>query len=222
MSITPESVRELLQSDNMGDRIRGVNQLRQLDEAVAFEILQPAIADSSSRVRYAAVSQMASLGHQDREASLQILRDRLFNDSEIDVQAAAADALGALQLTEAFEELEQVYRNTSEWLLKFSIVAALGTMNDPRCFPLLEEALDSSEELVKTAAISSLGELGDRRAIPLLLPYAQNSDWQIRHRVAQAFGYLGGTEVLATLEELAQDDVEPVAQTAIAGLAAVR
>jgi HEAT repeat protein len=59
MSVTPESVKELLRSDDFGQRLSAVNQLRQLDPAIAFELIQPAIADQSVRVRYAAVSQMA-------------------------------------------------------------------------------------------------------------------------------------------------------------------
>ncbi|MGL5192684.1 MAG: phycobilisome degradation protein NblB [Chroococcales cyanobacterium] len=221
MNVTPESVRELLHSETMGDRLRGVNQLRQLEPAIAFELILPTIQDSSARVRYAAVSQMATLGKLDRDVALTVLRDRLLNDSETDVQAAAADSLGGLQLTEAFEELQESYYNTSEWLLKLSIVAALGELGDSRSFAMLEDALNSSESLIKTAAIGSFGELGDQRATALIIPYATDADWQIRHRVAQALGLLGGPEVRPILETLAQDEVSPVAQTAQASLSAV-
>lgn len=214
MTITPESIQQQLQSENVGDRLRAVNDLRQLDPAIAFQLIQTAIKDQSARVRYAAVSQMTSLGEQDRETALTVLRDRLHNDSEADVQAAAADALAALKLTEAFDDLRQQYETTKEWLVKFSIVAALGEMGDPRSFEVLEDALLNGEQLVKTVAISALGELGDRRAIALLLPYATDPDWQIRHRLTQALGTLGGAEVRATLEQLASDEMEIVAQSA--------
>ncbi|KOR36005.1 phycocyanin alpha phycocyanobilin lyase [Planktothricoides sp. SR001] len=214
MTITPESIQQQLQSENVGDRLRAVNDLRHLDPAIAFQLIQTAIKDQSARVRYAAVSQMTSLGEQDRETALTVLRDRLHNDSEADVQAAAADALAALKLTEAFDDLRQQYETTKEWLVKFSIVAALGEMGDPRSFEVLEDALLNGEQLVKTVAISALGELGDRRAIALLLPYATDPDWQIRHRLTQALGTLGGAEVRATLEQLASDEMEIVAQSA--------
>ncbi len=214
MTITPESIEQQLKSENLADRLRAVNDLRQLDRAIAFDLIQPAIKDKSARVRYAAVSQMTKLGEQNREVALTVLRDRLKNDSEADVQAAAADALAALKLTEAFDDLRQQYENTQEWLIKFSIVAALGEMGDPRSFEILEDALTNGEQLVKTVAISALGELGDRRAIPLLLPYATDPDWQIRHRLTQALGLLGGSEVQATLEQLAADEIEAVAESA--------
>jgi HEAT repeat protein len=218
MSVTPESVQQLLSSENFGERLRGVNQLRQLQSAVAFEMVQPLLNDSNTRVRYAAVSQMDTLGHEDLQLALTSLRDRLLNDSEPDVQAAAADALGALKLTQAFEDLEQLYHSTPEWLVKFSIIAALGELGDPRAFDLLQTAIASSNELIQTAAVGSLGELGDIRAVPLLVPYATKSDWQVRYRVVQALNRLGGTEARSLLKTLANDPVEQVAAEAKASL----
>ena len=214
MSITPESVQELLSSEDFGDRLRAVNQFRQLEEPIAFELAQRAMIDKNARVRYTAVCQMATLGTQDLKKSLELLRDSLHNDPEMDVQAAAADAIGGLKLREAFDDLREVYDKTSEWLVKLSIVAVLGEMGEPRAFELLEEALNSDNELIKTVAINALGELGDIRAIALLSPYATNSDWQIRYRVVQALTRLGGSDSLPLLQQLSQDQVEQVAQEA--------
>ncbi|KGF72990.1 phycocyanin alpha phycocyanobilin lyase [Neosynechococcus sphagnicola sy1] len=222
MNPTPESVQQLLQSEDLGDRLRGVNHLRTLEPHQAFELIQTAIADANPRVRYAALSQMATLGSQDRGRSQTILRDRLLNEREMDVQAAAADAISALHLTELFEDLEAVYNSTPEWLLKFSIVAALGELGDLRALPLLEDALDSGTDLLQIAAIGSLGELGDQRAVPLLIPYAAHTDWQIRYRVVQAFQRLGGPDTLGTLAQLASDAVEQIANEAQAALEANR
>ncbi|HBB32985.1 MAG TPA: phycocyanin alpha phycocyanobilin lyase [Cyanobacteria bacterium UBA8803] len=218
MTVNRESVQQLLSSEDFGNRISGVNQLRQLDPSVAFELIQPVVNDSNARVRYAAVSQLDTLGNQDLPTTLAILRDRLVNDSETDVQAAAADALAALKFTEAFDDLQQLYRQSSEWLLQFSIIAALGELGDVRAFSILEEALTSEVSLIQTAAISSLGELGDVRAVPLLIPYATDPDWQIRYRLAQALARLGGSEARLTLEALANDAVEQVASEARRGL----
>jgi len=214
MTITPESVQELLSSSDLGDRLRGVNQLRELEPAIAFELIQVPIKDSNSRVRYAAVSQMATLGEQNLETAYEILRHHLLNDPEMDVQAVAADGLGALKFREAFDDLQTVYNATSEWLLKLSIVAAVGDLEEPRAFELLENALQEDNPLIQTVAISALGELGDQRAVPLLVPFATNSDWQVRYRVAQALARLGGSEAEPFLKQLAEDEVEIVAQEA--------
>jgi HEAT repeat protein len=211
MSITPESIGQALQSEDLGDRLSAVNQLRTLPSVAAFELLKQAIGDSNARVRYAAVSQMSSLGHEDLEQSLTILLDRLYADSEMDVKAAAADAIGALQLTQAYPDLENCYKQTTDWLLQMSIIATLGELGDPRAFDLLKEALSSPEGLVQGAAIGSLGELKNPEAVPLLRPFATHEDWQIRYRVAQALGNLGGAEARA------KDEVGQVAE--MAGLA---
>lgn len=209
-----DAIKLLLNSDDFGDRLRGVNQLRQIDQAIAFELIQPLVKDSQVRVRYAAVSQLDTLGGQDLITTYTLLRERLLEDPEPDVQAAAADALGALQMQEAFPDLEQLYRQSNEWLVKFSIIATLGELGDARAFPLLEEAIISPNELIKMAAIGSFGELGDAQAVPLLLPLAADSDWQTRYRIAEALKKLGGEDAIATLKILAQDSVEQVANAA--------
>ena len=214
MEITPDSIKKLLYSADFGERIRGINGLRQIEAEKAFEMIKPLITDKNVRVRYAAVSQLDTLGHIDREKSLELLRDRLFNDPEADVKAAAADAIGGLKLTEAFPDLAQVYQESSDWLIQFSIIATLGEFGDPRGLDLLKDALNSDNNLLQTAAISALGELGNVDAIPLLLEFVDNPDWQIRHRLAQALGRLGGSQVNETLKKLAQDEFDPVAQEA--------
>ncbi|MBW4464800.1 MAG: HEAT repeat domain-containing protein [Pegethrix bostrychoides GSE-TBD4-15B] len=217
MSITPESVQALLDSENFGDRLSGVNQLRQLDPAIAFTLIQAVVMDRNVRVRYAAISQISSLGEQNRPAALDLLR-RSLKDPEPDVQAAAADSLGALHLTEAYDEMQALYERSPDWLVKFSIVAALGELGDRRAFDLLESALQSDNDLVKTAAIGALGELGDERAVTLLLPYVSDPDWQVRYRVTQALSHFTHAEMAAeiksALERLSQDEYEPIAQEA--------
>ena len=214
MSITPESVQKLLHSEDFGDRIKGLNQLRTMQPDIAFELIKPVVKDKNTRVRYAAVSQFDTLGQQDLAASLEILRDRLYNDPEPDVKAAAADAIGGLKLTEAFDDLLKMYHQSADWLIQFSIIATLGELGDPRGFDLLKEALESANNLVQTAAISSLGELGDVRAISFLIPFADHDDWQVRYRLIQALGRLGGEQANSILEKLTQDEVEQVAEEA--------
>lgn len=214
MTVTPESVRNRLTSEDFGERLSALNQLRQLDPSIAFEIIQPAITDQNVRVRYAAVSQVSTLGQCNLAAALEILRRCLLEDPEPDIQAAAADALGALKLTDAYDDMERLYHQTPEWLVKFSIIAALGELGDPRSFDLLETALKDDNGLIQTAAIGSLGELGDRRAIPLIAAHVDNPDWQIRHRVAQALSHFDDPEARSALETLSKDEMGIVAQEA--------
>jgi HEAT repeat protein len=205
MSITRESVQTLLNSTDFGDRLRGVNQLRELDRAVAFEMVQPIVQDSNVRVRYAAMSQLSSLGHENPSRTLEMLRVGI-KDPEADVQAAAADCMGALHLVEAYPELKQLYISTSDWIVQMSIVATLGELGEPLAIEILESAINSGTELLIVSAIGALGELKDERAIAILEPFAQNSDSQIRYRVAQALAYFPNSiEAKAILNTMVND-----------------
>jgi HEAT repeat protein len=205
MSITRESVQTLLSSTDFGDRLRGVNQLRELDRAVSFEMVQPMVQDSNVRVRYAAMSQLSSLGHENPSRTLEMLRVGI-KDPEADVQAAAADCIGALHLVEAYPELRQLYISTSDWIVQMSIVATLGELGEPLAIEILESAINSGTELLIVSAIGALGELKDERAIAILEPFAQNSDSQIRYRVAQALAYFPNSiEAKAILNTMVND-----------------
>jgi HEAT repeat protein len=206
-----ESIDVLINSESKGDRITALNLIRELEPAIGFGYIKQLVTDNNTRVRYGAVSQLATLGTIDLAESLTILRDRLVNDTEPDVQAAAADAIGALKLTDAFEDLQNLYETTPEWLVQFSIIAALGELGDPRGLKLLETALNNETVLVQTAAIGSIGELGDINGVASILPFLTNPDWQIRYQLARALRNLGGEVAAKNLAILATDDVEQVA-----------
>ncbi|MDG2991231.1 HEAT repeat domain-containing protein [Candidatus Synechococcus calcipolaris G9] len=212
--MTAEFVQRALASEDLGDRLDGINQLRQLPPEVAFELIQPAVNDSHPRIRYGAVSQLANLGRCNPTLAGELLRDRLFNDDEVDVRSAAADAMAALQLTNSLADLQSVYEDTSDWLLQFSIIAALGALGDRAALPLLYEALSSDQELVKLAAIGSLGELGCHESLDRLGDYINYPDWQIRHRLAIALGQIGGDRARSLLEQMIQDRSETVVDAA--------
>ena len=217
MTATPDQIRELLSSENLSDRLRAVNEIRTLPPDRGFELIQLAIGDANTRVRYAAVSQFDSLGGQDPARSLELLRG-LLADPEPDVQSAAADCLGGLKLTEAYEDLAALYASTPEWLVRFSILAALGELGDRRAVDLLLAALSSENELEQLGAIGALGELADERAVPHLLPFVSNSDWQVRHRLSLTLGRFSSEAARAALETLSQDPVAQVAEAATAQL----
>jgi HEAT repeat protein len=214
MSKTLESLRQEFQSEDFGVRLHVLIEGRNLDLADRYELIALATSDPHSRVRYDAVSQLSSIGQYDLIRSSEILLDRLANDPEGDVRAAAADSIGALKLAGAFEALQDAYQRSTDWIMQFSIIAALGELGDRRSFDLLTNALEHSNELIRIAAVGSLGELGDPRAVELILPLVENPDWQIRHRVAQALANLGGAEAEAALIGLTQDPSPQVADIA--------
>ncbi|WP_448524901.1 HEAT repeat domain-containing protein [Parathermosynechococcus lividus] len=213
------TIQQLLASADVGDRLQGLNQLRSLEPEVAFPLVQPLIQDANARIRYAAVSQLATLGHVNPTQAQELLRDRLLHDSETDVRAAAADAMAALQLPFALEDLETAYHSTDDWLLQFSIVAALGALANPAAVTLLKEALNSSQELVMLAAIGSLGELKQPDILDVLRPFVDYPDWQVRHRLAIALGQIGTADAKQILEQMQTDSAQAVVEAVHTSLA---
>jgi HEAT repeat protein len=213
------TIQQLLASADVGDRLQGLNQLRSLEPEVAFPLVQPLIQDANARIRYAAVSQLATLGHVNPTQTQELLRDRLLHDSETDVRAAAADAMAALQLPFALEDLETAYHSTDDWLLQFSIVAALGALANPAAVTLLKEALNSSQELVMLAAIGSLGELRQPDILDVLRPFVDYPDWQVRHRLAIALGQIGTADAKQILEQMQTDSAQAVVEAVQTSLA---
>jgi HEAT repeat protein len=211
---TVDEIKTLIASTEFSDRLKSLNELRNLEPSVAFPLIIPLVNDMHARIRYAAVSQLDTLGHVDLAKSLELLRFRLHHDSEMDVKAAAADAIAGLKLTEALDDLQAVYRGTNDWLLKFSIIASIGELGNPDAYDLLLETLKADNILLQTTAISALGDLGNVAAVPFLLPFVANDDWQIRHRLVQTLGQLRGEQATQALETLAQDQNENVAREA--------
>jgi HEAT repeat protein len=209
-----ESITALVNSESKGDRIKALNLVRDIEPAIAYGYIKQLVLDKDTRVRYAAVSQLASLGTEDLVESSAILRDRLVNDPEPDVQAAAADAIGALKIVAAFDDLQHLYQTTPEWLVQFSIIAALGELGEPRGLELLKTALTSPTALVQTAAIGAIGELGNPSAVESIIPFVTHPDWQIRYQLARSLRALGGDLAQQNLAILATDEIEQVAKEA--------
>jgi HEAT repeat protein len=195
------------------DRMKVMSQSRALPLTDRFNLMCLAVKDENPRIRYDAVSQLGTLGTVDPSLTEQILTTALKEDPEIDVKAAAADSLGALQIQTAFPLLVETYHNNPDWLLRLSIVAALGILGVKDAFEVLAEALQSDNDLIKISAIRALGDLADDRAIPLLTPLKNHPDWQIRHALAQTLGNFGN-QVESILQELSQDPTPQVIESA--------
>ncbi|KAK4538239.1 hypothetical protein CDCA_CDCA16G4264 [Cyanidium caldarium] len=182
-----------LQSESPGERARGVHLLRYLEDPDRFNTLMNMLEDVDSQVRYAAVTLFATVGGYDRqrtkEAMLQVLRNE---QEEATVRAGASDTLGALRMHEVLPDLEDAFRNSKDWVVRFSVIAALGELGAREAFPLLEEALQlgAEEPLVQLAAIGALGDLGDPRALPLLEPLLQSKDRSVAERAQIALDIL--------------------------------
>lgn len=204
----PPNVAELLNAltvTDLGARLRAVNQARFLNPEEQFQVLAQAGSDSNSRVRYAAVSQLGTVSLSNLDPILGLLQEKLAEDPEYDVRAAAAAALGDLKQPQALDDLLRAYHRETEWLVHFSIIAALGELGNPQAFDLLADILTQGNELMRTVAAGALGDLKDPRAIPLLASQLGTEDQQFRYRICLALANIGGEDVRPLLLGLSQD-----------------
>ncbi|MGK7911308.1 MAG: HEAT repeat domain-containing protein [Synechococcus sp.] len=212
--VTIEELNQLASSENWGDRIKAINQARELSGDNALPLLSSLATDSNTRVRYAAISQIGTLELSDREKPISLLKDRLETDPEVDVRAAAAAALGDLKQPGTLQNLLAALQREDEWLMVLSIIAALGELGDLGAMDAILAAATDDNVLIRATAASALGDLGDERGLEALQTLATDSDWQTRHRVCISLGKIGGDSARALLESLAQDEEEQVAATA--------
>lgn len=215
-----ESLRQQLQSSDVGDRLRAINLIRNLPSHDAVMLLLHAAQDSSARVRYAALSQLGGHPIPDATQVLPTLRQALLSDPEVDVRAAAAACLGDLKDPTVLPDLLAAFERETEWLLQFSVIAALGELGDVGAFDALVSALSHENDLIRTAAAAALGDLGDPRAIPYLEPLINDPDWQLRFRVCLSLGHIDDAATQPLLAQMAQDPNEHVAQEAQRALSA--
>lgn len=200
MSGSEDSIESLLGSQSSLERIRGINRI---DEYGQFsdqveQLAHMSSEDGDNQVRYSAISRLASMKRECMSPDqvtlvLDCARKVLTTDREVSCQAGAADVITGLKLSEAFDDLIERYRTTTDWVLKFTILAGLGEMGDERSFDFLKRVIDNDgdgETLLLTAAIGSLGELGDKRGLPIIEKYLEHEDLPLRERAKIAANLL--------------------------------
>ncbi|MEM9536086.1 MAG: HEAT repeat domain-containing protein [Cyanobacteria bacterium P01_A01_bin.3] len=212
--VTVEELNQLASSEDWGDRIKAINQARELAGDDALPLLSTLATDTNTRVRYAAVSQIGTLDLSDRGIPLPLLKERLETDPEVDVRAAAAAALGDLKQPGTLQDLLAALEREEEWLMVLSIIAALGELGDLGAMDAVLAAATDENVLIRATAASALGDLGDERGLEALQLLAADSDWQTRHRVCISLGKIAGDSARTLLNSLARDGEEQVAATA--------
>jgi HEAT repeat protein len=159
MSNLSEATRALLTSEDFGERLRGIDQLRRLDPEVAFAAVRGLTTDRNTRVRYAAVSMLASIGQVDRSASLELLRAGLVDK----VQFSLVAALGEFGDPRGFDLLEDAIRSDNE-LLCTAAIGSLGELGDPRGVALIVPFADHEDWQIRYRVVQALSNFATPEA----------------------------------------------------------
>ena len=189
-----------------------------------LEDLLSRLKSEDANVRFSAVSETALLGKNVGQQAVGPLRE-LLRDSDRDVKAAAAGALGLLE-TLAEEALPELISATKapEEEVRVAAVGALRRVcpDGDRVLGALGTALRDSSALVRQSAAQGLGWLGPRAvlAVPALIKRADEPDPAVRRSVIWALGKVGplGFEAAPALIKALADSQKDVRLLAAAGL----
>ncbi len=199
-----------LGSPDFVERIRAATALATSDVTANVEgtpervkaLLPVAQSDSHSQVRFVALSALAAqpadaMSSELLSEVLVVCRKVLSGDQEPSCRCGAADVIAALRLNDGFDDLVAAYSSeNADWMLRLSIVAGLGEMQNEKSFDMLASVVKpdgelydyaKSEPLVLAAAVGALGDLGDMRALPIVSSLAkEGEDEAVRERATIA------------------------------------
>ena len=165
---------------------------------------------------------------------LEPIIDRLKNDPEAEVQAAAAGSLAHFLLMSAWGQLKGVridviieallaafYDPAARFIVRRAALVALGSVNLPEINKAIEDSYESSERELQLSALFAMGNSADSRWLPIILDEMESPYDEMRQEAVRAAGSIGDSQVIPHLAELAYDDSEDVAQAAIMALAEI-
>ncbi|MDX9714381.1 MAG: HEAT repeat domain-containing protein [Dissulfurispiraceae bacterium] len=146
----------------------------------------------------------------------------MLEDSNANVRAAAAKAIGLLNYTAAEPQLIQAL-NDEEWVC-FSVLEALGEMRSEQAVPAIGALLNlNTSPAVRYVAIEVLGKIGNPKANSFLMSFLTYADSDETNAVIKSMIQIGITPDMADLTEhliamLKKDDDEDL-EIALRGIA---
>jgi len=145
------------------------------------------------------------------------LIDRL-SDTDPEVRAAAAEALGKIGAKAAIQALEnRMNDNAEESKVRVSAAVALGKMGNKKAIEFLINMLTDQDEVVRVRAASALSEVG-KPAVDLLLEALKSKEAQKRWGAAKALGEIGCKEAIPALAKATKDENEDVRIASVVSL----
>ena len=208
-----------LDSPNPQNRMKAITELRNYEPNLVVPLLKRRMYDQEFVVRsFVAMG----LGYKQTDEGFELLLDLIEHDRDYNVRAEAANSL-AKYGEAAIPHLVKLFREDSNWLIRYSIFAAIDFTNYPEI--LLEFCtlgLREDNPVVKQAAVASLGQLAktpqESIALELLLPAANSEQGAIRAQVARVLRYFEDQKAEAALMKLRQDPDYRVVGATLEGL----
>lgn len=182
-------------------RCQVLETLYKLAADVPVSIFIQACSDSSSDVRFFALSGIARKGNSDVCPTVL----HLINDPEL--KELAIDTLGKLGCKQALNRLLEEAKqpiNDSELV---TILETLGKIGDDQISPILRSALSKTAPMVRAASVTAYLAVNPQEAVPVLLNVLKNdSSKMVRAAAVEVLGKIGGEQVCPRLIEVLRVD----------------
>lgn len=190
------------------------------------------IADDDGEVR---LSSIQGLWEYEGRDLIALLIERLRDDPEPGVRAAAALALGRYELLAEYGELRPAdvtaidtallaaARDGAEAVeVRARAVEALGARNEPWVRDLIDDAYASGNPRLRVSAIHAMGRNCDPEWLPIVIDNLADDDPEVRFEAVVACGSIGEDEAIPHLAEVVErDDDAEVRLAALDALGAI-
>ncbi len=208
-----------LDSPNPENRMKAITELRHYEPSLVVPLLKRRMYDQEFVIRsFVAMG----LGYKRTEEGFELLLDLIEHERDYNVRAEAANSL-AKYGEGAIPHLVKLFQQDSNWLVRYSIFAALEGTNYPEI--LLELSilgLRGEDPVVQQTALANLGQLAKTpqasSALELLLSEAKSSKSAIRAQVARVLRHFEEPRAQAALIKLRQDSDYRVVGATLEGL----
>ena len=212
-------IKTYLDSPNPQKRIKAIAELRNYEPNLVVPLLKRRMCDSEFIIRSFVAT---GLGNKRTAEGFELLLDLIEHDSDYNVRAEAANSL-AKYGERAIPYLVKLFQQDSNWLVRYSIFAAIDFTQHPEI--LLELSvlgLRGDDLVIQQTAIASLGQLAqtpqEHIALELLLAAAQSEQAAIRVQVARVLRNFEDSRAKAALANLRQDPDHRVVGATLEGL----
>jgi HEAT repeat protein len=196
----------LLRSGAVNQRKQALDELATCPADLAVPLLQRLATDPDFLCRRFAVM---GLGNHRTEASLQVLKQLLAQETDDNVVAEIANSLFEFG-DAAIPLLQQLFERSHHWLTRQTIISILMEANhDAVLLTVIRAGLQDETQAVKETAILATGSLlkGSLKeeALNILLELATSADWRDRWRAATALTLATDPRATKMLIKLQQD-----------------
>ena len=208
-----------LESPDPQNRMKAITELRNYEPDLVVPLLKKRMCDQEFVIRsFVAIG----LGFKRTDEAFELLLDLIEHERDYNVRAEAANSL-AKYGEGAIPHLVKLFKQDSNWLIRYSILAAIDLTNHPELLlDLCVVGLKGKDPVVRQAALASLEQLvktpQEDLALELLLAAAESEQGEIRAQVARVLRYFEDPKAQTALKNLRQDADYRVVGATLEGL----